>query len=269
MPPDVFLLRGFLPMGSVKLGRLIADLENPHDPMHDPNINIKPDSDTLISPYINYDRNQQVGAGHNLDASLPSLLSASISKTTNKSTVVNTTTATTYQLKNSRPLFKKAVQDPAARLWIEEQCDDGREELFFLIGYHTMVDAVIVLGDENKREISGQAQIPISQVLAAGGIVLPIGGITDPEISAKIERSQASSVKFVATGERICAFQYRKVKFRWFSRKNIEQATLSRHQWWHTVKTSREMQAGPADEEDAIEVFFDDEDLASDEHDDG
>lgn len=290
--------QGFLPKESVRLGRLLADLENPHDPMHDPNVEIKLDSDTLVSPYVGCGGDHTSGSEHSLGASLPSLLSASIAKTTNRSTTVNTTTAVTYQLKNSRALFKKAVQELATRRWIEEQCDDGWEELFFLIGYHAMVDAVIVLGDEDRREISGQAHIPISQILAAGGIVLPIGGITDPEISAKIENSQTSSVKFVATGERVCAFQYRKLKFRWFSRKNIGRANLSKEQWWHTVKSSRNMQAGPdaradaiailpdgvglavapvqrnvraerADEEDVIEVLFDDGDWASDERDEG
>jgi hypothetical protein len=54
MSQNIFLLQGFLPMGSVRLGRLLADIDNPHEYMHGPDIKIKTDSDTVISSYLNY-----------------------------------------------------------------------------------------------------------------------------------------------------------------------------------------------------------------------
>jgi hypothetical protein len=270
MPQNIFLPQGFLPVNSVKLCSFIANRDNPLDPMHDPEIEIDLEKDVVVSPYSNYGGNQQAGSGQKLGASLPSLLSASITKTTNGSTTVNTTGAITYQLRNSEPLFKKAIQNRATRLWIEDQSDSDRKHLLFLVGYHAMVDAVIVLGDKNESEVSGQARIAISKALAAAGILLPDGVFTDPEISAKIEKSRASTIEFVATGERVCAFQYRKVKFRWFSGKDIDRATLS-DQSWHTVKIPRGVSAGAA-EGDVIEVELvddDDRDNEKDEDEDG
>lgn len=74
-----------------------------------------------------------------------------------------------------------------------------------------MLDANVLLGAEEGKDVSGQVEVPVSVALVAGGIALPVGGITDPKVSAKYEESRGVKVQFVAPGERICALQYRKV----------------------------------------------------------
>ncbi|KAJ6084210.1 hypothetical protein N7486_011010 [Penicillium sp. IBT 16267x] len=260
MPQNALLPQGFLPKESIRLGRFLVDVKEPQVSQHDPNIE-KAERDIIVSQDLTYSGDQQAGSGYSFGAALPRLLSISFAKTTNASTAVSATKVTSYKLVNSGSFFKKAVKNPATRLWIEEQHDDNWRNLFFVVGYYTMQDANVLLGAEEGKDVSGQVQIPVSAALAAGGIVLPDGGMTDPEVSIGYEKSRGSKVQFVATGERVCAFQYRKVVFRWFSSRNIDRATLSRDNRWYTVSPSRALQLQEDEEEDdVLEVDLEDDD---------
>lgn len=120
-----------------------------------------------------------------------------------------------------------------------------------------MLDASVILGADKANEISGQLEMPISAALAAGGIVLPIGGITDPKFSVKREKIQGTKLQFVAPVERICALQYRKVVYKWFSSRDLDQAVLDKDNRWITFDSLRELEAKKEPvEQDVLEVDF-------------
>jgi hypothetical protein len=91
-----------------------------------------------------------------------------------------------------------------------------------------MVNAIIEISKEKSSSASGRLNVPVSTALAAGGIPLPVGGITDPEFKAEYEKSQGGTVRFEALGDCISALQYRKVSFKWLSSKNLDKATLGK-----------------------------------------
>ncbi|KAM5527874.1 hypothetical protein FOXYSP1_19748 [Fusarium oxysporum f. sp. phaseoli] len=237
MPRNILLPQGFLPQDSMQLGRFLVEASS-----------------------------QLSGSGHSLAATLTSLLSASYSKKVNASTRVSAARVTTYKLANSGSFFRRAVKDPKTRLWIEEQKDDGWGDLFFVVGYYTMLDANVILGAEEGKDAFGQVEVPVSAALAAGGIVLPVGGITDPKVSAKYEESRGAKVRFVAPGERICALQYRKVVFKWFSSRSIDQATLDRDNRWQTLSTLCDLRGKEESEDDVLEVNLEDDSQAGDDY---
>jgi hypothetical protein len=253
---------GFLPMESFKLGCFLVDINNPHVSRRDPAVQLDP-NDVLISPQINYSEVQHTGSKNSFAASLTNLLSLSCSKTLDTSTTVTSEQVTTYKLANSGAWFRKALKDKDTRVWIEEQKHDGYDDLFVVVGYHTMSNAIIVLGADDAQDISGQVQVPVSEAMTAGGVVLPVGGILDPKISAQHGESRRAKLRFTAPGERICALQYRKVVYKWFSSRDLDSATLDKDNVWKSLKTLRSTRTKKdktdVDVDDVLEVDLADE----------
>lgn len=229
---------GFLPIEILKLGDFLVDLENPQLSRQSPAFQLDP-NDVLISPRINYSEVEHAASKNSFATSLTSLLSFSCSKTLGTSVTVTSEQVITYRLANSGAWFRKALEDEGTRDWIEEQQRDGFENIFMVVGYHTMSNAAVVLGVDDAQERSGQVQAPVSNALAAGGVVLPSGGILDPKFSAQQSESRGAKLQFTAPGERTCALQYRKVVYQWFSSRDLDSATLNKGILWKSLKGTR------------------------------
>jgi hypothetical protein len=248
MLQNMLLNEGFLPKESIQPGRFLVDVSQPQVAYHDPDVELEA-KDLVVKQQISYSQTQEAGSNNNFSASLTKFVALSCSKKMNTSIRVNSSRVTTYQLANSGSWFRRAVQGKKTREWIEEQYNDGWTHLFFVVGYHTMLDANITSTVDEKKDVSGQVEVPVSAALAAGGIVLPVGGITDPKVRAKHEENQGANIHFVAPGERICALQYRKVVFKWFSSRNIDEATLDKDIRWKMLSSLRDFQGGGEEEE--------------------
>lgn len=235
MAQNMLVTQGFLPKKAIKLGRFLVDVKQPLNSFHDPEVEIN-DEDLFVSEHLKYSGEQQASSNNSIAATLTSLASASCSKITGASSKVNADRVTTYQLANSGSLFKKAVKNQGTREWIEEQNRDNNwQNLFFVVGYHTMSDASVLVGGDEKKDVSGQVEVPISKALTAGGIVIPNGGLTDPTIAGTYKEVRGATAQFVAPGERIWALQFRKVVFKWFYSRDIDKATLDRENRWQTL----------------------------------
>ncbi|KAL2169483.1 hypothetical protein VTG60DRAFT_6027 [Thermothelomyces hinnuleus] len=250
MPQNILLPQGLLPTTSMRLGRFIVTVNDPHlSPFHDPKIEVKSDSDIFKSTFLNYDGDQHAGSGSKFAAGLPSLLNGSVTRKTGRSCAVSADSVTTYQLINPVPRFREAVKDDATREWFEGRKDEGCDDFYFVVGYHVMVNAVIEIGKEKSSGTSGRLNIPVSTALAAGGIPLPVGGITDPQFEAEYEKSRGGTVRFEAPGERVSALQYRKVSFKWLSSRNLDKATLAKDNVWESLLRVKG-EAGEEEEEE-------------------
>ncbi|RAL10659.1 uncharacterized protein BO97DRAFT_406690 [Aspergillus homomorphus CBS 101889] len=266
MPRDALLPQGFLPMGSVKLARFLVDLDEPQADIHDPDIDVDPEKHIIVSENQNYTGNDRADSTHRFRAALPSLLSGSVEKMVGATTRVDTRSVKTYQLSKPATFFKQAVKQPETRSYIQEQHDNGFSNVFYIVGYITMLDTKVLVGEGQGADLAARAQLPVKEILASGGVALPVGGITDPELSAEVKKSRDSRAEFVASGERVCAFQYRKVKFKWFSSKNIDKATLDTATRWHTRGVQRDMKPPEElEEDDVLEVELEDDSELSDE----
>ncbi|KAG7293575.1 hypothetical protein NEMBOFW57_003628 [Staphylotrichum longicolle] len=196
MPQNILLPQGFLPPTSMRLGRFLVAVDDPHlSPFHDPEYQVKADSDMFESTFLKYTGDQKIGSRNKFAAGLPSLLRFSAAKKTGRSCAVSADSATTYQLRDPVGRFKEAVKNEATRKWFEERKDDGCDDFYFVVGYHVMVNAIIDIGQDKSRNNSGGFNIPVSAALAASGIPLPIGGITDPEFDAEFEKSKEDTVR--------------------------------------------------------------------------
>lgn len=236
MPANLLLPQGLLPTALMRLGRFIVALDDSHlSSFHDPKFQVDPDNDKISSTFLDYQGDQRADSGKKFAAGLPSLLSGSVAKKTGRSCAVTAESVTTYQLARPVDRFNEAVKDKTTRNWFEEQKDNGCDDFYFVIGFHVMRNAVIEMGKDKSSDASGQGQVPVAAALAAAGIPLPVGGITDPKFEAESKKSQEGTVRFEAPGDRVSALQYRRVDFRWLSRKNLDKATLSKDNVWESL----------------------------------
>jgi hypothetical protein len=253
MPASVLLPQFFLPQSAVKLGRFVTNVDEPHRHYHDPS----PRSDFNVVEKVatNYDIIDTLADSHNFASELTSFLAISISSRTKTAIRITTQQVKTYYLDNNGQWFRDAVQSEDVRKWIERILDEG-EEIYVVVGYHTILDAHITEQSDEERRFGGKLEVPISTALAATGVVAPLGSLIDPSLANSHARTKEQQRQFVAQGEQIVAVQYRKLRFRLFSSKSIAKATLAKATRWERYDRPRYLQN---DGDDMVEVELDDD----------
>jgi len=270
MSSVTFIHRTFLPVQSVRLGRFVRNRDEPQSEYLDPDSNtpLQP----IINPHLSYGEVQQHAAGKNFSAFLTSLVSSSWTKTRKQYTHVTTSRVTTYQLDNAGLWFKEAVKPQTTREWVRESIDLGND-IYMVVGYSTMLDAVVVEGSADLAGTEAQVTMPVTASLAATGAVIPLGNITDPGISGKRDNYLSIRRQYVASGEQVCGVQYRKVCFRWFSSRDVTNAFLHgdcRWKWYSNIGSNiRGQEIGTNDIvevelKDALEIDYEQEEYESD-----
>ena len=95
-----------------------------------------------------------------------------------------------------------------------------------------MVDAQIVEGAAAGTDSSARLDVPVTASLAAAGVIMPMADVLGTGVADHNRHDQRVQRRFVATGEQIGAVQYRKVRFRWFSSRDLDKATLDKENRW-------------------------------------
>jgi len=245
----------FLSVESIRLGRLVRNVDEPQSDYLDPDCDLHPES-VIITPHLRYEEVQQNLTDKSFTAVLTRLMSASRARRNKAYTHVTTDRVTTYQLGNSGSWFKSAIKTETAREWIKESLDQG-DDIYVVVGYHTMLDAQVVEGAADALESSGQLGLPVTEVaLAAMGVMVPLGDIADPGVAGSNIKKQGIQRQFVADGEQICAVQYRKVRFKWFSSRDLDTALLEKETRWKMYWNIRGQEIGT---NDVVEVELHDE----------
>jgi hypothetical protein len=136
-----------------------------------------------------------------------------------------------YQLDNSDEWFRKAVSRPEVREWIEKAVrTHGR--IYVVVGYQTVHDARLSEANVRSKRLNAGAKLPVKAAIAGSGIILPIGEETDPAFDHTSQRNTEYRETFVAPGEQVAAIQYRRVRFKWYSSRDLDQAKLENDARW-------------------------------------
>jgi len=141
----------------------------------------------------------------------------------------------------------------STRKWIEKAIDDG-DDVYLIVGFHTVVDARIVHESVKSQDVGGRVGIPVDLSLAAVGAIVPFGNVINPSVEGQHVNADSLQAQFLVPGEQICALQYRKVRFRWLSSKGVDSASLSKYPRWRTTDGWRTMNLQAEDVKDTIEV---------------
>lgn len=241
----------FLPLGSVKLGRLVKSVEFPTLNYHDPPYPLAPEEKPIVRGQ--YTRVSQGENSTGFTAKLTSLMSSGFSKRATTKVRIETNTVKTYTLDNTAAWFMEATNFDDTKRWIERAL--GGEGIYLVIGFHTVTDARIVHESIEEHQLAGEVTLPVRLSLAAVGAIAPLGGIFDPAAAGHQRALDGAKTQFVAPGEQICAVQYCKVTYRWWHSKTMDNLQLSKVWWWTAQESWRRASVDEAkDEPDILEV---------------
>ncbi|KAJ5740093.1 hypothetical protein N7533_012877 [Penicillium manginii] len=256
MRASVLLPQFFLPPSAIKLGRFVTNIDEPHRDYHDPvlgqGLNI------IEKVARQYDGADSLGTQRTFGSELTAFLSSSMSSRTNARIHVTTKQVKTYYLDNNGQWFRDIVKSEDVRKWIERTIDEG-EDIYVVVGYHTVLDARIAEQALEEKLLDGKLAVSLSSALAASGVVVPFGELVDPRLVGSSGRAEDLQRQFVAQGEQIIAVQYRKVRFRFLSSKSVDNATLAKEARWERYDRPRYLQSCM---EDIMEVALDDDDFS-------
>jgi hypothetical protein len=253
MRSSVLLPQFFLPPSAITLGRFVTNIDEPHRDYLDP----RPGKDFRIIEKIatQYDGTDSLRAQRKFGSELTAFLSSTVSSRTNASIHIKTKQVKTYYLDNNGQWFRDIVKLEDVRKWVERTIDEG-EDIYVVVGYHTVLDARIAEQSREQKLLDGNLAVPVSSALLASGVVVPFGELVDPRLAGSSGQAEDLQRQFVAQGEQIIAVQYRKVRFRIFSSKSVDNATLAKGARWERYDRPRYLQS---DMEDMVEVALDDD----------
>lgn len=225
-----FLLQNsLLPLNSVQLGRLVLNAKNPQQDFLDPQSGqLQPES--IVRPQENFEDILTLSRSSRLRSRLTALLAISYENRDVKSASLTATRATTYQLLNSGAWFENACAIPETRQWLKRAIDRS-SPIYLVVGYHTLTNARATERVTSRGTTDGGARISGSSVF----------GATTPAslsylLTSKVDRNRrinyTHSRSFDAPGEQIYAIQYRKVEFKWYSSRRIDNTSLEQDNRW-------------------------------------
>jgi hypothetical protein len=252
MSKSILVPQFFLPPSAVSLGRFVISLDNPHHDFHEPTNIVGPSCTEKVQ--TQFDSLQHSVKHHSLGSQLTTFLSSSFTKRLKASVRITADQAKTYYLVNAGQWFRDVTKSQETRKWIERTIDEG-EDIYFVVAYHTLVNARIVEQLGGQSSTGGTMAVPVSTALTASGVVVPFG-MADPGFSGFSGRIEDEQRKFVAPGEQIYAVQYRKVSWSWFARDKVDKMTLGAKSWWEKYDGPRSLQG---EAEDVLEVDIEDE----------
>lgn len=215
-----------LPLESLQLGRLVLNIESPQQDFRDPPID--PPKSTVTSQ-LNFEEIQSSTKALKLRVRLAQLLSSSYGIQYANQIDLSAACARTHLLCNSRTWFSAACCVVEIREWLERAIEDGYN-VYLVAGFHTVIDGRF-------------SEAVVSSETAHGGISIQIGALTGGTISVPVmdltttvgstwKSGNKHQRTFDAPGEQIYAVQYRKVQFKWYSSRKIENGFLEQKNRW-------------------------------------
>jgi len=167
----------------------------------------------------------------------------------------------TYKLNNSGKWFRQSCGLDDVRDWVRSARYQG-DQIYLITGYCVLNNTHYAAQRGANANASGHVHVPIPPALD--------GGITF-NFSASVAHGRKVEERIIASfpGQMVCAMQYRKLKFKWHSRQELDSGLLTDNMW---KLTSAFRSKNACDEEVVLEVDLagdsDKEEDDSDEEDD-
>jgi hypothetical protein len=241
----------FLPLESVRLGRLVKSIDFPTDSYHDPPYTQAPNARPVVRDQ--YKRTLQGDSSTSFAAKLTSLMSSGFTKRANTRVRIEADAVKTYTLDNLEDWFMEATKFDETKRWIERAI--GGDGIYLVVGFHTVTDSRIMHESVEGHQISGRVTVPVGLTLAAVGVVVPLGNIVDPAVGGDRRAVDGEKTQFFAPGEQICALRYFKISYRWLYSKKVENLKLSKWPRWTASEGWRKTTVDEVeDEPDLLEV---------------
>ncbi|KAH6985403.1 hypothetical protein EDB80DRAFT_225835 [Ilyonectria destructans] len=249
----------FLPLESVRLGRFIKNIDQPHEGYYEP---LTADVPKAIVTQFSFSSLNQQNSKTRFGSALTSLISAGFSKRLRSHIHVAPARGINYSLDNSDAWFDKVVSMPDTRKWIEKAALRS-DKIYIIVGIQTFTDTRIVQKSARGQQAGGQVNVPVSLSLTAATAVMPFAELVDPVVHGEHQNVESDELWLLAPGEQVCSLQYREVKTRWLSSRLITPLQLSKTRQWSCMEGDKryayeDEEDDEEEDEDMIEVDFGD-----------
>lgn len=244
---------------TVRVGRWAPNVSYPHHGYYDPLSDIQPLVHVTPQKQFRHIYGQEKGGGMHLSGTV--LAQGSHNQRENSRDELGTELSVIHQLDNPEAWFSSAIQRQENRTWIESALKTYGK-VYMIIGYQIVQDAHVNGQNIHSRESSFTLQAPGTAAVAAATGIPILGDALDPSAGGDSVKRQKSEQSFTLPGEQVVAVQYRRIRFRFFFSRHIEQKHLDFRTTWKYAWNMR----GP-ENPDLMEVSLAYED-ADDEDDD-
>lgn len=253
MPITTLLLDNLLPKDAVKLGRLVLSIKYPEQDFCDPDPEVNDVATAATSTTTTNVENFKHFASQTRDASFQAVLTSLVLGTAgvraDAQVEICAPACVTRALADSSRFFEGLCEAPRVRNWLERALR-RRQSVFLVTGIKTVTDANVGVELTKGKEASGEVRLPVDAAAAGVPAMLP-GGLMDVGAGVSASRQAVEKTGFDAPGEQIFAVQYRKIKFRLFRSRRVENGFLEEGARWQIYAGARgEAEEGLSEEED-------------------
>lgn len=263
MKTPAILLNSLLPFESVQLGRFVVNAMQPHQDFLD--LPVGPQTeDILIKRHENFKAILNHSRNSKIRSRLTALLSISYQTQGTSTATLIAEKATTYQLLNSGNWLENACAGDDTRTWLEK-CLQYTEDVYLVVGFYTLTNPSSIQKSTFGGSTGGGVQLSI---LPSGAVPEPAQNVLAARVNSAREVNNHRECTFSGSGEHIYAIQYRKLRFSWYSSRDIKKSFLEPNNRWKIFwePGTRGAESEDEEEDDVLEVdFTDDFELGFDE----
>lgn len=238
MPRTLVLTPKLVPLSQVHLGSLIIDTTYPYQ-----------DAFVLSSPTDGQDYfaspssafNALLSRTKNTDfhVQLTTIFSTTFGWNIDESRQLDAVEEKLYELKGPLTWFEDLCSSFKTKTWLQQRLGAG-DNIFLIVGLRTLLDPKLAIKAEYGYNTSLDANVPGDAVISAvTGTPINTGGNLDFGGGGNFKRGGKQNVGFEQQGEHVYAVHYKKVKFSWFARDRVSQASLDKKNVWIDLTLSR------------------------------
>jgi hypothetical protein len=247
MPPNVVLGCSFFSKDEVKLASLIpniADMEldalETVLPLEESDFTVKEVEDS-ISMF-------KAGKNREFRGFLFKLLDMTSQGSTQAGSKLAARRGRIYTLKKPSSMFRRLCESIEVREWLQEQIEDGNN-VHFVIGLTTLFDTIASEGSALGSAHGGALTAAVGDLTG-----LPINDYASIGVSSSVKNNQAATHRYTAPGEQIFVIRLKKVVFRFFKPRDVDNAHLEKGSRW---KISSDNRGGDEDFSEIVEASLD------------
>lgn len=200
----------YLNLDEIKLGELVLNI-------HDPNEAFCPyfpitltKSDYACRPFWEVGGSNKDERAYSFSAMLTKLFKFGAHRNQMEDETIRAKQAMTYGLKNYELYLERQLKNEETMDWV---LTNRRNDIYMIIGYHTVVDAKVNNNHRLNKQIEVKATVPASEAALPGSSITPIGQAMDVGLDAKGSHKHDQAMSFLVPGERIIGIRYRKLRF--------------------------------------------------------
>jgi hypothetical protein len=216
-----------IPIADLKLGSLIIDRSHPTQNVYAP-IDIQledaPTDTVLKCPLNNYKTLVRTYSRTVLRPHLAVLGWDFTREQPDVEVQIEALEGFTYELRNPLQWFNALIEQPGSREWLQTM-DRRASDIFLVTGCRSFRDASVTLHRKHQKTNGFNAIVGTGMVT------------TGQEVGIQAEQKtlHQQNEQYVAPGEQVFAIQYKKLKFKTFSRDGVRQASIGLSTLWEDV----------------------------------